>query len=347
MNPKYNQRLKKIEGELSRVLPERITGEWVEKTTGSLIPHISEQFLNAINEPARELVGRGGKRWRPLLMVLCSELVGGGDRVVCLSPLVELPHTGSLIVDDIEDNAEWRRGKKAIHLIFGTDMAINTGNFLYFLPTWVIDNSPYPAEQKLKFYQYYAETMRRLHLGQGLDIQWHTKHDYIPTISEYLRMCAFKTGSLARLAARLGAAAGGGTNEESDILGSVAENFGVGFQMLDDAVNLTTGNPGKKPGDDIVEGKKSLPLIIHLTEKPGDRERLQQVFYSARMKGTEKAGPEIEEAINLLKESGSIQKTEGMAKNMLLESRNTITSSFPESEVRALLTGIVDAFLPA
>jgi len=112
-----------------------------------------------------------------------------------------------LIHDDIEDDSEERRGKPAIHKIYGVDTAINSGSFLYFLALSCIES--YKGENKTLIYKLWAEYMRGLHLGQAIDISWHRKISFIPTIDEYFVMCGLKTGSLARLAAEAGAYAAG------------------------------------------------------------------------------------------------------------------------------------------
>jgi octaprenyl-diphosphate synthase len=109
--------------------------------------------------------------------------------------------------------------------------------------------------------------MRRLHLGQSMDIAWHRDFYSLPSIEEYVLMCRLKTGCLARFAALLGAFCSGRYSECCDAAercGDAAEKLGVGFQILDDVKNLDSGIPGKERGDDIVEGKKSLPVLLYL-----------------------------------------------------------------------------------
>ena len=110
MEDLWQTRLERIEGILEEVLPTLSDQDWATVVAGE--PPVLEDLtqLDAINAPGRELVHRGGKRWRPLVMVLCAEGAGNGEAAYGLSPLVELPHNGSLIVDDIEDHAEERRG---------------------------------------------------------------------------------------------------------------------------------------------------------------------------------------------------------------------------------------------
>jgi octaprenyl-diphosphate synthase len=141
-------------------------------------------------------------------MTLICEALGGGDAALPLVPLVELPHNASLIHDDIEDNSDERRGKPAVHLIYGTDTAINGGSFLYFLPLTCVDGWDAPPDLKSRVYAAWGEHMRRLHLGQAMDIAWHQDFASRPSPDEYSLMCRLKTGALARLAAVLGVTTG-------------------------------------------------------------------------------------------------------------------------------------------
>nr|MBC8452737.1 polyprenyl synthetase family protein [Spirochaetota bacterium] len=267
----------RIEKQLRAILPGIIDAVWVNTTAGDEINKPTLEYYREMCKPASDLIRRGGKRWRPLLLVMIAEAVGGpdtADLAYSLAPVVEFPHTGSLIIDDIEDNSDWRRGGAAIHKKYGTDISINAGNLLYYLPTVCIETPLLSSELKLSVYRIYAKYLRRVHLGQGLDIVWHRKPDLFPSVQEYLQMCRFKTGCLAGLSAELGAAVAGGSEEQIITSGRIAEKIGVGFQIRDDVQNLSTGNPGKRRGDDIVEGKKSLPVILHVNMQPEDSKQI-------------------------------------------------------------------------
>ncbi len=347
MNKYYNTILKKIEGEIKKGFSEKITQSWIEAVAGQVAFKVPLEAYKRINQPAIELLNRGGKRWRPVLMLLCCELAGGREEALPLAPLVELAHNGSLIIDDIEDKADWRRGGKAVHLIYGEDMAINTGNFLYFLPTGLIDTAPLSADIKLNIYRYYTENMRRLHLGQGLDIQWHRDHLYIPSKDEYMQMCRFKTGSLARMAAQIGVTACGGSRDNLDLLGDICEEIGVAFQIFDDVINLTAGNPGKKRGDDIIEGKKSLPVILHVRNQPETERKLKMLLKSVKTKSIKETSAEIEETITLLNSSGSIDEAGKIAEKMLIDVRERLEKAFCDSRALRTIYGIIDNFIKA
>jgi octaprenyl-diphosphate synthase len=326
----YTRRLEKIEAVLDRWLPGRPDADWAGRVFPGLKGPVPEECLASLADPCRDLLSRGGKRWRPLLMLLVCESLGGGEAALPLVPLAEFCHNASLIHDDIEDRSDQRRGKAAVHLIWGIDAAINSGSFFYFLPLSCLGGWDAPAERKEKIFTVWGEYMRRLHLGQAMDIHWHRNFESLPSLEEYYTMCGLKTGCLARLAAALGviSAIPGGTAAERAagdraalVLGEAAEKLGIGFQILDDVKNLSTGLPGKRRGDDVVEGKKSLPVLLYLhgtgprgenagaSRRRGFKERGELVarcFAGAGERGA--SAPEVEELIAELESAGTLER---------------------------------------
>ncbi len=318
MNSEFSTRLEKIENVLKNFLPSKTNPEWQEQAFGQIDSCISDTHMQNLLLPCRNLLDLGGKRWRPLLLVLCAEFTAEAkgktklefssavEKAVSLTPLVEFAHTASLIHDDIEDEADTRRGKPAAHITYGLDVALNAASWLYFQSASCIDSLNASESERNTFYALFMKELRRLHLGQAMDILWHRNPKLIPTVDEYTAMVRNKTGTLSRLAVKTGVLAGGGTLEEAEKAGKIAEDIGTGFQIIDDVINLTSGNPGKKRGDDIVEGKKSLPVLYHLAENPQDLQLLSTLFEKARFEGID--SPSVEEAISLLTESGAVQK---------------------------------------
>ncbi len=341
----YKKRLEKIEEVLFRAMPEKSDRKWIDRCAGIRTDDLNSATVDIFNEPGLELLNRGGKRWRPLVMVLINEAIGGTAEVYELTPLVELLHNGSLIVDDIEDNSEERRGGKSVHLLHGVDLSINSANFMYFLPTYIIDNCGLDDERKLKLYSAYSLAMRRLHCGQGMDIQWHNNHDFIPSEREYFQMTRFKTGCLSSLAAKLGVIIAGGDEKRIEEIGNIWEDVGIGFQVLDDVMNLTKGNPGKMRGDDIVEGKKSLPVILHCASFPDSVDEIKQLFEKASNIDPEERRNAVESVISLLEESHSIEKASNIGLQMLNREKAKLVKIFPENESRGLLIRIIDDFI--
>jgi len=348
MDKKYIQRLKNIEAELNRWLPANIESciaktPWMKNVFPGLGKEISELLYDALLAPLSDMLSRGGKRWRPLLMTLVCETLGGGDSALPLVPLVEFCHTASLIHDDIEDDSAERRGKAAVHNIYGIDTAINSGSFFYFLSTCCINS--FDGKNKERIFRLWTEYMRKLHLGQAMDIYWHKDIKFIPRIEDYYTMCGMKTGSLARFAAELGVYTAGASAKATRQLGEAAEKLGIGFQILDDVKNLTTGIQGKKRGDDISEGKKSLPVLLYMHKYPEKRKKIFYCFYEAKRNGT--SVPEVEEMIKILTDAGVFTEAEEKARSLINESRGIFNSpqyaGFPaKKEGRALLDGLID-----
>ncbi|MDR0320641.1 MAG: polyprenyl synthetase family protein [Treponema sp.] len=323
MEQKYTQRLEKIEAELKRWLPETADSAWAEKVFPGIGKRINEETIHSLLAPLRDILSRGGKRWRPLFMTLVCETFGGGDSAIPLAPLLEFSHNASLIHDDIEDDSDERRGKPAIHSIYGVDTAINLGSFFYFLSSSCIDSCE--LKNKDAIYKLWTDCMRKLHLGQSMDINWHRNISLVPSIEEYYLMAAMKTGSLARLAAELGALIAGATPQAAQLMGSAAERMGVGFQILDDVKNLTTGVPGKRRGDDVVEGKKGLPVLMYLNKYP---EKHGMVFYCFHVAKTDGAAvQEVDDLINALKDSGVFEEAEEKGHSLLKEMQDIFVSN--------------------
>jgi octaprenyl-diphosphate synthase len=366
LDSEYSRRIEKIEAVLEQYLPRYPGASWAERIFG--YPDISgagEIFpgpASSLISPGRDLLDRGGKRWRPLLMTLAAESLGGGDAALPLTPLVELSHNASLIHDDMEDNSDQRRGKPSIHLLYGTDTAINAGSFLYFLPLACVSAWEASPERKSLVFSLWGQYMRRLHLGQAMDINWHRDMAALPSLTEYHRMCALKTGCLARLAAVLGVYAADSrfhadesaekrTREWADILGEGAEKLGLGFQILDDVKNLSTGIPGKKRGDDLVEGKKSLPVLLFLQEQVSGKiltERRNLVlgcFSAARTGGS--GVPEVEELIGEMEKAGVLEEAQRRGLALIRTAREVFSGESGgepplSAEGRRLLTGLID-----
>ncbi|QEN04774.1 polyprenyl synthetase family protein [Thiospirochaeta perfilievii] len=344
MNKQYNILLEKIENEMLSVLPLKCDKNWIYKAVGNLNTNISIESSDIINKPANELIYRGGKRWRPMVLLLTSLCLDGDKTVsLILTPIVELIHNGTLLIDDIEDKATQRRGKKAVHLIYGDDMAINSGNHLYFIPTTIIDDLNISDSLKLRIYESYTQNMRRLHFGQGMDIQWHNDLYKIPTVEEYIQMCKFKTGCLASMSGELGAIAAGVDTALTEKIRIIWEEIGVGFQILDDIKNITTGNPGKLRGDDIVEGKKSLPVILYCNKH--DNTKLLNNIDKAKKKGIKRGRKFVEKSISILEKSGVIEEANNIALKMLNDNIENLNTLLPNNNEKEILVNIVKSFV--
>lgn len=301
-----------------------------------------ETATKAVNEPIWDLLDRGGKRWRPALLLLACDAVGGkSDDFIDLAVIPEVVHNGTLMVDDIEDDSALRRGKPCTHKVFGIDVAINAGNAMYFIPLTVLMSNRKKLGNKrtADAYEIYAQEMINLSHGQAFDIWWH-KGNKDPNEKEYLQMCAYKTGCLARMAAKLGALIGGGTKKQIRIIGVFAEAIGVAFQIQDDILNLVGEefSKSKGVGEDIHEGKRTLMVVQALKKaKAAEAARLREIL--GKHTSDEKL---IAEAIGIIKKTGSIDYAAEVAKKMVADAWKKLDAALPETEAKKKLKSFAD-----
>jgi octaprenyl-diphosphate synthase len=324
----YSGRLKKIEAVLFNALENN-----------------PQELAYPLAAPVKVLIQAGGKRWRPLLLVLCAELALDSDNAesaYLLTPLVEFVHTASLVHDDIEDSSDTRRGKPAAHISWGVDTALNAASWLYFKAAECIQT--FDSDIKNQLYALYIEELRRLHLGQAMDIAWHKDKKLFPSVEDYLTMVHCKTGTLASLAAKAGMIAGGG-QRRADAVGAAAAHLGAAFQILDDVTNLSTGNPGKKRGDDVVEGKKSYIILKHIETHPGDRGIISECFEQAAHEGI--TSPAVERLIAVVTGAGTLAASAQKAHEMISAACDDFAALAPEQEDRVkFITNLFMGMLP-
>jgi len=295
-----------------------------------------EALDEALANPIWEFLDRGGKRWRPVLFLLVCEALGKNpDDFVDFAIIPEVVHNGTLMVDDIEDLSELRRGKPCTYKIYGSDVAVNAGNTMYYIPLLpLIEKKKKIAKEKLcEIYEIYVQEMINLSLGQAMDIAWHRGLANADRIDEkdYLQMCAYKTGTLARMSARIAAVLAGADDRLVTELGQFAESIGVAFQMQDDVLDLTsTEFEAKKGGrgQDINEGKRSL-IVIHTLEtaRTEDKRRLVEIL---NLHSSDKKLRN--EAIAIMKKYDSIEYVKQFAKKTVEDSWNQIDNRLPASD---------------
>lgn len=295
-----------------------------------------------ISRPLWDFLNYGGKRWRPaLFLLICEALEANMDLVSDFLIIPEIAHNGTIIIDDIEDGADLRRGNPALHKIYGEDISINCGNAMYFLPLQVINEhkDKIDIHTLYKVYSLYFEEMTNLHYGQALDITWHKGIiNNEPNVNQYLQMAAFKTGTLSRMSARMAVVLSEKDIKLESKFGRFAENIGIAFQIQDDLLDLTTTEKereafGKSYGNDISEGKRSLAVIYSLKLlNSKKRDRLIQILNShTREKEI------ISEAIALIKEVEAIELSKETANRLVLDSWKDLEGEIKESEAKVYL----------
>ncbi|EGR30011.1 octaprenyl-diphosphate synthase, putative [Ichthyophthirius multifiliis] len=300
-----------------------------------------EKKKKSLSEPIWDLLERGGKRWRPILCILIAEAFGKQlDDIKEICSLCEIVHNGSLIVDDIEDNSLVRRNKECIHLIYGVDISLNAGNFMYFAPFQkLLTSLRYTDKQKLEFAKIYAEEMTLLHVGQGWDILWHNMNKLqgrFPDNNQYLQMTSHKTGCLARLSSRLVCAYLGLNHDQSKALSTFAEKIGVAFQIQDDILNLEGKEYLKTKGqlgEDIHEGKMSL-IVIHCLAQ-SSQENKKRLIEILRMHTNDQ--DLINEAIQIVKSTDSINYSRQVGAQLVKTAWEEVENIIPEGKPKQLL----------
>lgn len=211
-----------------------------------------------VTETASHLMVAGGKRFRPLLVLLAAETGDrpGSDEVITAACVVELTHLASLYHDDVMDEAELRRGADAAHSRWGNHVAILTGDWLFSR------SSELTARLGADAVRIQAETFTRLVEGQILETVAPGPAE--DPLAHYLEVVAGKTGSLIATSARYGARFGGATPEVEEALTAYGEIVGAAFQLSDDILDIASDSDesGKTPGTDLREGVPTLPVLM-------------------------------------------------------------------------------------
>jgi geranylgeranyl pyrophosphate synthase len=297
--------------------------------------------------PIWDLLSREKKYWRPVFGLLMLETLGVRSEkykmLLAVGP--ELTHTGTLIIDDIEDDASVRRGDTCIHRRYGTDIAINAANTLYFLPSLLYSEHPDLTDsQRLNFYRIYTDSFVRGHFGQGQDIWW-TKNLTEENITAWsrdnlrekiLRMYDFKTGSAAISIAKATCILAHAGPEVQDACISFARALGIAFQITDDIESFKPApGAGSIPGEDLSAGKLTYVIVRAMelldTEK---QNRLKKILSS---KALRKDPIVLREGIGLIQKSGALSVCHDEARSMLETEWEKFSQVIPPSEPKTML----------
>jgi len=325
--PRY---IELVEESMRRLLPMRMTEEYLRELTG--LKGFDVEALNAsLSVPAWDLLGRGGKRWRPVMTMMVYEALGGrAEEVADLAAVTELVHNGTLAVDDVEDRSELRRGRPCVHILYGEDVAINMGNALYYLPLLAaIRRGSVPERLVGRILTVYLEEMTNLSLGQSLDIAWHRSLSEQVDEERYMTMCKLKTGSLVRMGIRFACALREVDSEVERRLVGFGDAISVAFQIQDDVLNLVGSEEeyGKEIGGDIKEGKRTLMVVHALRALP--EEKSSRLLEILRMQTSDREL--IREAIRLIVEAGSVEYSKRVARELVERAWAEVEGVLPES----------------
>lgn len=273
--------------------------------------------------PIREMVDRGGKSWRSYAALACCDVVGGDSRKFSQwLAMPELLHVGSLIVDDVQDKSTVRRGGPACHVTYGEPIAINAGTAAYFLTQNQLHSDELTADQKLRIYDLYFAAMRAGHAGQAIDLGGMAAlmprvvetGDSSELVARILACHRLKTAAPAGCLARMGAVAGGGSEDQIAAVGEFFEAVGLAFQIMDDVLNLKgfKGNL-KQRGEDISNGTVTLPIAIAMNRLP--RDQREWLWRTLQSKPTDVAT--VASAIEVVQSCGGIAACADLARELV------------------------------
>jgi len=263
-----------------------------------------------LREASDHLIKAGGKKLRPVLVLLSSEAVGGRTQdALKTAASMELIHTFSLIHDDIMDRDKMRRGKPSVHMLWGEPMAILAGDTLFSkaFETVLETDTEIDPERVVEALKTVADSCIKICEGQALDISFEGKLDVKE--DEYLTMIYKKTAALISAATRAGAILGGGTEEQVESLSEYGRLIGLAFQIQDDYLDVVSDEEdiGKPVGSDIVEGKMTL-MVVHTLANASkeDKKKLISILKSNNE-------DMVDDAISIFNRYGSIEYTRNIA----------------------------------
>lgn len=231
-----------------------------------------------INQLGTYIIHSGGKRLRPLLVILSARALGyRGESHIALAAIVEFIHTATLLHDDVVDASAMRRGQSTANTVWGNEASVLTGDFLYSRAFEMM-----VEVGSLRVMEILAKTTNTI--AEGEVMQLLNVHNPDVTEESYLHVIHSKTAKLFEAAARLGAVISGGGSVAEEALAKYGMHLGTAFQLIDDVLDYSADSQelGKNVGDDLAEGKPTLPLLYAL--RTGSAEQ-RQVLRSAIEKG--------------------------------------------------------------
>jgi geranylgeranyl pyrophosphate synthase len=338
---------RRIDAHIARELPKEADEKWLTSVLGPPTwRYDSSAHTAMLLEPAHELLSRRGKHWRPIFGMLMLEALGApvepSARMVSVIP--ELGHTGSLMIDDVEDQSLMRRGQSTIHRMFGVPTAINAGNTLYFLPLLSIAEHPtLSVAQRERIYRTIVELFVCAHFGQAQDIyaserltrgcHWQSTRDYGDVI---LQTNAFKTAGPVQAIAAVACIIADADAATTLACRRFSETLGVAYQTVDDVNNFCGESEfGKTVGEDLEGGK--LTQVIHRalhSLAPCDADRLWSILTNARLRGR----PEVlAEGCGLVRKSGALAACRADALSAVEEAWQGMSSCLPPTRAKLML----------
>ena len=251
-----------------------------------------------LTEMCQYVISSGGKRLRPSLCILGYKVCGGDDvrKAIDVGSAFEIIHSATLIHDDINDQGDVRRGKKALHKAYTITKAIIAGDYMFAMGFRLLASA---APQIVGFVVEASASM-----GAGEFVQKDFEHETSVTEDDYLQIIEKKTAKLFEAAAKSAAAVAGADAETLEALGQFALDVGLAFQIVDDTLDVTgdPGKTGKAVGTDLIEGKPTLP-VIYAMEDPTVGDEIREIFETE-----EPTEQDVAHALELIQRTDAIER---------------------------------------
>lgn len=261
--------------------------------------------------PIDYILNLGGKRLRPVLTLLATDIFGGDYKNALNAALsIEVFHNFSLVHDDIMDDAPLRRGKETVHEKWDVNTGILSGDAMLIMAYQLFET--YDADTFQALAKLFSKTALEVCEGQQYDVDFETRNDV--TIPEYLKMIEYKTAVLVAAALKMGAIISGASKEDQQSIYVFGKNLGIAFQLQDDYLDAfgDTKTFGKQVGGDIIENKKTY-LYLKALENASDEDAktLKSLFSEVLLDNSNK----IETTKGLFISTGSAEKTKNEIEN--------------------------------
>jgi len=267
-----------------------------------------------INQIARYIVSAGGKRIRPRLVLLFAGALGfvGPERFT-LAATVEFIHTATLLHDDVVDESSLRRGRATANAVFGNAASVLVGDFLYSRAFQMM-----VATNNLRVLDVLADATNVIAEGEVLQLM--NMHDADLAVDEYLRVIRFKTAKLFEASARLGALLAGVGPVVEEACADFGRSLGTAFQLVDDLLDYDgeTHALGKNVGDDLREGKPTLPLLVAMARgEPAERDLIRHAIEHGEV-------ARLSDVVAVVRRTGALEAAKQVARDEAAKARECL-----------------------
>lgn len=314
-------------------VPEPFTLESLKEFTTSdmlrvnrVIEHHLSSDVVLINQLSQHIIHSGGKRLRPMLAMLAAKACGyQGENDALLAAIIEFIHTATLLHDDVVDDSDMRRGQQTASTIWGNEAAVLVGDYLYSRAFQMM-----VLVQSLRIMDLMADTTNTIAQGEVLQLLNINEPD--TTEEQYLEVIYSKTACLFEAACKIGAIINETEDTTEQALGLYGKHLGIAFQLVDDALDYEADSDklGKNVGDDLAEGKPTLPLIYAMQH--GTEQQTQMIRLAIENGGLDK----IEEITQVIKQTGALAYTHIQAIQHAETARQSLIH-LPDSQAKQAL----------